>query len=99
MRLGRWLEDTLRDVTYAARSLSRSRGLTAAVILTLGLGIGSNTAILSAVDQLAGGARPGRHVTVVQPVGRGHVEVARFHETRFMHRHEPIAGGIPLRAE
>ena len=52
MRLGRWLEDTLRDLRYAARGLSRSRGLAAAVILTLGLGIGSNTAIFSVVDQL-----------------------------------------------
>jgi putative ABC transport system permease protein len=52
MRLGRWLEDTLRDVTYAGRGLSRSRGFTLAVILTLGLGIGSNTAIFSVVDQL-----------------------------------------------
>jgi putative ABC transport system permease protein len=52
MRLGRWFEDTLRDATYAGRGLSRSRGLTAAVVLTLGLGIGSNTAIFSVVDQL-----------------------------------------------
>jgi putative ABC transport system permease protein len=52
MRRGHWLEDTLRDVKYAGRGLSRSRGLTAAVTLTLGLGIGSNTAIFSVVDQL-----------------------------------------------
>jgi putative ABC transport system permease protein len=52
MRLDRWLDDTLRDVRYASRGLSRSPGLTVAVILTLGLGIGSNTAIFSVVDQL-----------------------------------------------
>jgi putative ABC transport system permease protein len=34
---------------YSLRSLSRARGFTAAVILTLGLGIGANTAIFSVV--------------------------------------------------
>ena len=37
------------DVQYAIRSLSRARGFTAAVVLTLGLGIGANTAIFSVV--------------------------------------------------
>ena len=37
------------DFRYAIRGLSRARGFTAAVVLTLGLGIGANTAIFSVV--------------------------------------------------
>src|SRR6187431_1512523 len=39
----------LADLKYALRTLSRARGFTAAVVLTLGLGIGANTAIFSVV--------------------------------------------------
>src|SRR5512143_1440025 len=39
----------LLDLKYAIRSLARSRGFALAVIVTLGLGIGANTAIFSAV--------------------------------------------------
>ncbi len=39
----------VRDLRFAIRSLSRARGFTLAVVLTLGLGIGANTAIFSVV--------------------------------------------------
>src|SRR6059058_6247358 len=39
----------LADLRYAVRSLARARGFAIAVILTLGLGIGANTAIFSVV--------------------------------------------------
>jgi predicted permease len=40
---------SIRDVRYAVRSLARVRGFTTAVVLTLALGIGANTAIYSVV--------------------------------------------------
>lgn len=46
----RWLEDFVADVGYALRSLRRSPVLAGAAIVTLGLGIGANTAIFSAVN-------------------------------------------------
>src|SRR6201990_1058408 len=39
----------MSDLRFALRSLSRSRGFALTVILTLGLGIGANTAIFSVV--------------------------------------------------
>ncbi|MGH7448100.1 MAG: permease prefix domain 1-containing protein, partial [Longimicrobiales bacterium] len=48
----RWVEDVLADVRYALRMLVRRPAFTAAVITTLGLGIGGTTAIFSVVDGL-----------------------------------------------
>jgi len=48
------------DLAYAARSLARQRGFCAIVVLTLGLGIGANAAIFSAVHALLFRASPFR---------------------------------------
>src|SRR5436190_12262877 len=47
-----WLDDARRDLLYAARSLRRTPGFALVAILTLGLGIGVNTAIFGLVDAL-----------------------------------------------
>jgi putative ABC transport system permease protein len=42
----------VRDLNYALRTLRRTPGFTAIAVLTLGLGIGANTAIFTLLDQV-----------------------------------------------
>jgi predicted permease len=44
-----FLDTLAQDVRFGLRGLLRTRGFTAAVVLTLGLGIGANTAVFSVV--------------------------------------------------
>jgi predicted permease len=44
------LEDIRRDLAYGVRQFLKNPGFTAIVVVTLGLGIGANTAIFSAID-------------------------------------------------
>jgi predicted permease len=46
------LESILQDVSYALRAMRRTPMMTAAAILSLGLGIGANTAIFSLIDTI-----------------------------------------------
>jgi hypothetical protein len=48
----RLLDNVVQDVKYTGRGLRRSPGFAVAVVVTLALGIGGNTAIFSVVDQL-----------------------------------------------
>jgi predicted permease len=43
----RWIEEFAGDVRFAVRGLRRTRGFSSAVILTLALGIGANTAMFT----------------------------------------------------
>jgi predicted permease len=52
IRTGLTVENVVRDIRHMGRGLSRTPGFTLAVVLTLALGIGANTAIFSVVDQL-----------------------------------------------
>jgi len=46
------METLIRDLKYGARFLVRSPGFALAAIVSLGLGIGGNTAIFTLVDAL-----------------------------------------------
>jgi predicted permease len=52
MSIAGWIESLARDARYAARRLGRSAGFTFVAVLTLGLGIGGNTVIFSAINSL-----------------------------------------------
>ena len=47
-----WLEDLRRDLRHAGRQLRRTPGFTAVAVLTLGLGIGVNTAFFTIVNAI-----------------------------------------------
>ena len=47
-----WVGAALRDLRYAFRRMGRERGLTAAVLLTLALGIGANSGIFALADPM-----------------------------------------------
>ena len=52
VRTSATIENIARDLRHALRGLVRSPGFSLAVVLTLAIGIGANTAIFSVVDQL-----------------------------------------------
>lgn len=69
-----WLESVLRDARYGLRQLRRSPTLTLAVILSLAIGIGANTAIFSLVDAALLKPLPVRNandLVIFEWVGRG----------------------------
>ncbi len=48
-----WVELIAKDARYAIRSLARNRSFTLAAVLSLGLGIGANSAVFSFWDAVA----------------------------------------------
>jgi predicted permease len=58
IRAGHFLEDFAKDVRYAFRTMAKSPGFTAVAVITLGLGIGVNTAIFNIVREVVFSPRP-----------------------------------------
>ena len=69
------MDTLLADLRYALRTLARSPGLSLAAVLTLGLGIGANTAMFGVVDRLF--FRPPAHVVDPDRVVRLYVTWSR----------------------
>jgi hypothetical protein len=66
----RWAHDVAQDVRHGARSLVKRPGLVVAATLSLGLGIGANTAIFSLVDAVLLRALPVRDPEALVVVNR-----------------------------
>ena len=47
-----WLEDLVRDLRFAFRMLAKSPGFTIVAVVSLGIGIGANSAVFSFADAL-----------------------------------------------
>lgn len=73
------IDQIVQDIRYTFRGLARSPGFGAAVILTLGLGIGANAAMFGVIDRLMFRPYPYMrdparvHRVYLQTTGRGRV--------------------------
>jgi predicted permease len=66
-----WLETLLQDVSYGVRSMLRSPALAIVALLSLGLGIGANTAIFSFMDAVMLRSLPVKDPTQLVLFGEG----------------------------
>jgi predicted permease len=64
------LESTLQDVCYAVRAMRRTWLFSAVVVLSLGLGIGANTAIFTLIDAVMWRMLPVKNPETLLAVGR-----------------------------
>jgi putative ABC transport system permease protein len=81
-----WLEQLVQDVSFGTRNMMRAPGFTAVTILTLAIGIGTTTAIFSAVNPILFASlpypHPGQIVMISDLDGNGSRLDLTFHTYR-----------------
>ena len=80
-----WLDTFVRDVRIGVRSLRRSAGTTAVIVLTLAAGVGANTAIFSVVNAV-----------VLRPFA--YADADRLVVVHELARRIPVAPTLPVNA-
>jgi putative ABC transport system permease protein len=92
-----WLEDLLRDLRLAFRSLRRTPGFTAAAVLILALGIGATTSVFSVLKAVVLARLPfpnAERIVVVREDWKGqagYVSAGNYGELRRAHAFQAMA--------
>jgi predicted permease len=110
-RMGAMLEQMGRDLAYAVRMLRRSPAFTCVALLSLGLGIGANTALFSVVDALFWRPLPVReperlvHVSLTDTLTReerarvGYLPAFPLVPEDFAQAHDVFSGAVTAAAD
>ncbi|MGD8699686.1 MAG: ABC transporter permease [Gemmatimonadales bacterium] len=91
-----WLDSVIADLRYAIRALRANPGFTAVAVLSLGLGIGANTAIFSLINAVMLRSLPVSHPEeIVQlTMGEGGTSFTNPQWEQIRERQEALAGAF-----